>query len=191
MKKLSLILAVTMMLGMSAMITGCGGSSESDVAETTEETVSISPQVAEMVGTYSVDDIGVTNSGRDLGIKESDLNVCKTVEVTEEGKIICKGLFDDNSFEIIYDKIDDDYLYKTHTKEASYAGYNSTFGDASRYAIDAEYEGPTSIDYLYADNDAVKELNLDYMNKGCMHVYLKFKGGTEGWYAYLFCSKLD
>lgn len=39
MKKLSLILAIAMTLGMSAMATGCGDSSESDVAETTKSTI--------------------------------------------------------------------------------------------------------------------------------------------------------
>ncbi|MCM1505732.1 MAG: hypothetical protein NC177_01155 [Ruminococcus flavefaciens] len=185
MKKLTSILMSVCMLTAVCSFTGCGGekSETSDSSsQVSEIKVELPSQIAEMVGTYSVEDVSVTNRGKDLGIKKSDLSVCKTVEITDDGKIICKGLFDDTEFGISFNK-SEDYIYTLNTDESADAGFVYKEDNKSQdYNVDKDYEGPTEIAYIYNNNNR-------FFNKGEMHVYIKFNCGTDAWYGILECSK--
>lgn len=164
---------------------------EEPVMTSVEELVELSPQISEMVGTYHVNDYSVTNTGKELGISESDIAVCSTVTITDKGEIICDGLFNNSGYRLKYDNSEESYLYKIHTEQSGDAGYvyNENYTSAQDYILDSDYKGPTMIDYYYADSPLAKELSLDNMDKGCIHIYLKIGNGTDAWDSHLECSK--
>lgn len=170
--------AVLMICGV-----GCGDGSNADVSSEQPATVEpttvreIPEQIKAMVGTYSVDDVSVINTGKELGLKESDFNVCKKVEITENGTLICYGLFDDKEFPIVF-KEGDNY-YNLFVEEFT-SFYDKEKGSYD-YVLPKEYIGPTLVGFAYS--------NVSFSNKGDLHVYVKTDVGTDGWYAYLKCKK--
>lgn len=154
--KLKSVLLLSVLSASAILLNGCGSKNIPD----------------EVAGTYSVDRVNVTNRGEALGIKKSDLSVCRTVEVTKDGKIICKGL-DDKKFELVYKSKDDDGI-SMYAKEAEEAGYDPKKARlAQDYTLDKDYEGPSTV-YFYDDT---------------LEVNFKFEGGTDAWYGVLNCSK--
>ena len=149
----------------------------------TETKVELPTQISEMVGTYSVESVNVVNRGEDLGISESDLSVCKTVEITEDGKIICNGLFNDSEFELSYD-LTTNTCYNLHSAESEKVGFTYIENySAQDYNLEKDFEGVTLIEYFYKEST--------FFEKGEMSVYVKFNCGTDAWYGSLMCLKTD
>ncbi|MCM1505734.1 MAG: hypothetical protein NC177_01165 [Ruminococcus flavefaciens] len=156
MKKLTSILMSVCMLTTVCSFTGC---TSKDVPD-------------EAVGTYSLDDVTITSNGKSLGITESDLSVCRSVEITDDGKVTCKGLAKNKKFTVSSCDKKSDFT-TIYIQEAEDAGRDKKARLAQDYDVDKNYEGPSHITY-YDDK---------------VEVYFKFEGGTDAWYGVWHGSK--
>lgn len=91
--------------------------------------------------------------------------MCRSVEITDDGKVICKGLAGNKKFTVSSCSKKSDYT-TIYIQEAEDAGRDKKARLAQDYDVDKNYEGPSHVGY-YDDK---------------VEVYFKFKGGTDAWY---------